>query len=141
MPLAASTAAPDGSDDESWQSAVEAFGAIKPGVSAMLDHVICIEFGEIVRLELDEHQQRAISSPDRLAFAEWLGREVRWEARRQAGGESLFEQRASHARMEEARLRKMAEDDPHVQGLMREMDAKLIKVLPAGVADEHPRAG
>jgi len=37
--------------------------------------------------------------------------------------------------MEEARLRKGAEDDPHVQALMREMDAKLVKVLPPGVSD------
>jgi len=122
---------------ETWQQAVEAFGAIKPGVSAMLDHVICIEFAERVRLALDNHQQRAIAGSDRLAFAEWLGREVLWESRTEHAGESLSQERAKQARQEEARLRKNAEDDPHVQSLMREMDAKLVKVLPAGVADDE----
>ncbi len=119
-----------------WQQVVEAFGEIKPGVAAMLDHVLCIEFADTVRLALDQHQQRAIVAPDRLAFAEWLGREVLWESRLEQQGETLSQERQKQARQEEARLRKGAEDDPHVQSLMREMDAKLVKVLPAGVADE-----
>ncbi len=119
-----------------WQQAVEAFSDIKPGVSAMLDHVLCIEFSDTVRLALDKHQQRAIAANDRLAFAEWLGREVLWESRTEHEGESLSQERAKQARLEEARLRKGAEDDPHVQALMQEMDAKLVKVLPAGVADD-----
>jgi len=134
--------APAGRRFSDWRAAVEAFGEIKPGVSAMLDHVICLEFADTVRLALDAHQQRAIAAPDRLAFAEWLGREVLWESQveQQGGrqGESLSQERARQARLEEARLRKGAEDDPHVQALMREMDAKLVKVLPAGVADEGP---
>ncbi|MFQ5345165.1 MAG: DNA polymerase III subunit gamma/tau [Mariprofundus sp.] len=123
-----------------WQQAVEAFGEVKPGVSAMLDHVICIEFEDnTVRLALDQHQQRAIAASDRMAFAEWLGREVLWESRTEHEGESLSQERARQARYEEARLRKGAEDDPHVQALMREMDARLVKVLPAGVSeDESP---
>ncbi len=135
LPLAESPA-PVGRSFETWKQAVEAFGAIKPGVSAMLDHVICIEFAERVRLALDKHQQRAIAGSDRLAFAEWLGREVLWESRAEHQGESLSQERANQTRQETARLRKGAEDDPHVQALMREMDAKLVKVLPAGVADE-----
>ncbi len=119
-----------------WKEAVDAFGMVKPGVSAMLDHVICIEFASTVRLALDKHQQRAIAVSDRLAFAEWLGREVLWESRAEHEGESLSQERAKQARQEEARLRKGAESDPHVQALMREMDAKLVKVLPAGVADD-----
>ncbi|MBL4775783.1 MAG: DNA polymerase III subunit gamma/tau [Mariprofundus sp.] len=119
-----------------WQQAVDAFGAIKPGVSAMLDHVHCIEFAAKVRLGLDQHQQRAIAAADRNMFAEWLGREVLWEVRQQDQGESLSQERNKQARAEKARLRQGAENDPHVQALMREMDAKLIKVLPPGVADQ-----
>ncbi len=120
----------------SWQQAVDAFGAIKPGVSAMLDHVVCVEYGSKVRLGLNRHQEKAISAPDRMAFAEWLGREVLWESVQQHQGASLSQERAKQVKMEEARLRKGAEDDPHVQALMREMDAKLVKVLPAGVSDQ-----
>ncbi|MDQ6970487.1 MAG: DNA polymerase III subunit gamma/tau [Mariprofundus sp.] len=125
-----------GQDFTTWQQAVDAFGAIKPGVSAMLDHVLCLDFDDKVRLALDKHQQRAIAAADRLVFSEWLGREVLWESRQQQQGDSLSQKRAKQARAEEVRLRKGAEDDPHVQALMREMDAKLIKVLPAGVSDE-----
>jgi len=135
LPLAGTRESAEGSF-ETWQQAVEAFGEVKPGVSAMLDQVICIEFAARVRLALDKHQQRAISGSDRLAFAEWLGREVLWESRAEHEGESLSQERANQARQETARLRKGAEDDPHVQVLMREMDAKLVKVLPAGVADD-----
>jgi len=116
-----------------WQQAVDAFGDIKPGVSAMLDHVICAEYGDKVRLGLNKHQENMISAPDRMAFAEWLGREVLWESHQQHQGESLSQERAKKVRVEETRLRKGAEDDLHVQALMNEMDAKLIKVLPAGV--------
>ncbi len=117
----------------SWQEAVDAFGLVRPGVSAMLDHVVCQEFGDRVRLALDKHQQRAIAQADRLAFAEWLGREILWEARQGGDGESLSQERASQSRAEAARLRQHAENDPHVQALMKEMDAQLVKVTPAGV--------
>jgi DNA polymerase-3 subunit gamma/tau len=124
-----------GASFASWQQAVEAFGRIKPGISAILEHVICLEFGPKVRLALDGHQQRAIAGADRLAFVEWLGREVFWESQQGQGGESLSEERTRQARAEAARLRKQAEDDPHVQAIMKEMDAQLVKVMPAGVED------
>ncbi|GAV19451.1 DNA polymerase III subunit gamma/tau [Mariprofundus micogutta] len=119
-----------------WQDAVEAFGTIKPGVSAMLEHVICVEFGGRVRLALDKHQERAIAANDRLAFAEWLGREVFWESQKDHEGESLSQERARQSRAEILRLRQGAENDPHVSALMQEMDAQLVKVLPAGVESE-----
>ncbi|ATX81547.1 DNA polymerase-3 subunit gamma/tau [Mariprofundus ferrinatatus] len=130
---------PPGRDFGDWQQVVEAFGKVKPGVSAMLEHVICVEFGKKVRLALDKHQERAIATADRLAFAEWLGREVFWESQKDHQGESLSQERDRQARNEIARLRKAAQDDPHVQALMREMDAQLVRVLPAGVQpDETP---
>ncbi len=136
LPLS-ETSEPAGHAFATWQQAVEAFGEVKPGVSAMLDHVICIEFQDRVRLALDKHQQRAITTSDRMTFAEWLGREVLWESLAEHEGESLSQERARQARHEQARLRKGAEDDPHVQALMREMDARLVKVLPAGVPDNE----
>jgi len=128
---------PSGEKYSDWQQAVDAFGEIKPGVSAMLDHVICVEFGSKVRLALDKHQERAIATPDRLAFAEWLGREVFWESQKDHQGESLAQERDRQARQESARLRQSAEADPHVQALISEMDAQLVKVLPAGVQPDE----
>lgn len=116
-----------------WQQVVESFGEIRPGVSAMLEHVICVEFGNKVRLALDKHQERALAASDRLAFSEWLGREVFWESQKDHEGLSLSQERNRQARAETARLRKQAEDDPHIQALISEMDAQLLRVLPAGV--------
>lgn len=121
---------------DSWQAAVDAFAKVRPGVAAMLDHVVCHEFGDRIRLGLDKHQQRAIAPADRMAFSEWLGREILWESRRDGPGESLSQERARQARAEAARLRQNAEADPHVQALMKEMDARLIRVSPAGVEQQ-----
>ncbi len=120
----------------SWQEAVDAFARVRPGVAAMLDHVVCIEFADRIRLALDKHQQRAIAASDRLAFAEWMGREVLWEARQGEDGETLSEERARQARAEAARLRQHAEDDPHVQALMKEMGAQLVRVTPPGASPD-----
>ncbi len=129
-------AEPAGKRYSDWQDAVEAFSPLKPGVSAMLEHVICVEFGNKVRLALDKHQERAIAVADRLVFAEWLGREVFWESQKHHDGESLSQERARQARAEAVRLRQAAEHDPHVSALMQEMDAQLVKVLPAGVESD-----
>ena len=124
----------------SWEEAVSAYGAIKPGVAAMLDHVICAHFGDKVRLGLDAHQQQAIAHADRMAFAEWLGREVFWESRDEHQGETLSEIRVQRAEAEEARLRAHAEGDPHVQTLMQELGAQLTRVRPAGTQGEDSDA-
>ena len=119
-----------------WQQAVEAFGEINMGLSGRLDNVVCLEFADKVRLALSKHQQQAIGTADRLAFAEWLGREVFWESQQGQDGESLSQERARQAKEEKARLRHNAEQDPHVQALMKEMDAQLVTVLPAGVEEQ-----
>jgi len=121
---------------QDWQQVVAAVHGFKPGLAAMLEHVGCLEFGDTVRLALDKHQQAMINQADRMAFAEWLGRTVFWEARQAGEGESISQERERVARAEKARLRQHAEADPHVQSLMQEMDAQLIQVLPAGVSDE-----
>ncbi|HXH64704.1 MAG TPA: DNA polymerase III subunit gamma/tau, partial [Mariprofundaceae bacterium] len=138
LPLAQQGA--PGSKYTGWEEAVSAYGAIKPGVAAMLDHVVCAHFGDKVRLGLDTHQQRAISHPDRMAFAEWLGREVFWESKDEHQGETLSQVRTQRAEAEEARLRHQAESDPHVQALIQELDAKLMHVRPAGAQGEDSDA-
>jgi len=127
---------PAGKRFNDWQTALDAFSEIKPGVSAMLDHVICVEFAGKVRLALSKHQERMLPVADRLAFSEWLGREVFWESKQGDQGESLSQERDRQARTEKERLRQVAEHDPHVGALMQEMDAQLVKVLPAGVESE-----
>ena len=119
-----------------WQQAVEAFAGISPSIAAKLDHVICLEFADKLRLALDKHQQQAITASDRMAFAEWLGKEVFWESRQGQQGDSLAQEREQKARAEAIRLRQNAENDPHIQALMLGMDAQLVKVIPAGVAEE-----
>jgi DNA polymerase-3 subunit gamma/tau len=135
LPLHAQSEAP-GTVFSNWQQAVEAFGEINMGLSGRLDNVVCLEFADKVRLALSKHQQQAIATADRLAFAEWLGREVFWESQQGQDGESLSQERARQAREEKARLRHNAEQDPHVQALMKEMDAQLVNVLPAGVEEQ-----
>ena len=135
LPLHAESEAP-GKVFSSWQQAVEAFGEINMGLSGRLDNVVCLEFADKVRLALSKHQQQAIATADRLLFAEWLGREVFWESQQGQDGESLSQERTRQAREEKARLRHNAEHDPHVQALMKEMDAQLVNVLPAGVEEQ-----
>ena len=118
---------------DSWQAAVEAYGKIRPGVAAMLEHVICLEYGAKVRLALDKHQERAVAAAERSAFSEWMGREIFWESRQGNDGESLSQARVRQAAAEAERLRHNAESDPHVQALMQEMGATLVNVMPAGI--------
>jgi DNA polymerase-3 subunit gamma/tau len=129
-----------GSRYEGWEAAVSAYAALKPGVAAMLDHVVCAHFGDKVRLGLDTHQQRAIPHADRMAFSEWLGREVFWESKDEHEGETLSETRVRRAADEEARLRHQAEGDAHVQTLVQELGAQLVRVRPPGVQDEDSDA-
>ncbi len=118
----------------SWEEAVEAYGRVRAGVAALLEHVLCLGFGDKVRLALDTHQERAIVSAERLSFAEWLGREVHWEPKADQQGESLSVQRARQAEARQQQLEKSAEDDPHVQALKQAFDAKIEAVRAPGAA-------
>ncbi len=115
-----------------WEDAVSAYADVRPGVAAMLEHVLCLDFGDKVRLALDEHQQQAIAQPDRLAFAEWLGREVHWEPRTSQKGESLTELRARQAAQRRQQLWQVAERDPHVDRLVQGLGARIVDVRPPG---------
>jgi len=118
---------------ERWEDAVEAYSHVRPGVTALLEHVICIEYqSSQVRLALDAHQQRAIVVQERTAFATWLGREVLWENKAQGGDvETISTIRARHADEERKQLWQQAESDPAVQLLKQEMDCRLLDVQSA----------
>jgi len=118
---------------ECWEDAVEAYSRVRPGVTAMLEHVICIEYQPSqVRLALDAHQQRAIVSQERKAFEAWLGRDVSWENKSQGGHvETISTVRARHADEEKKRVWQQAEQDPAVQLLKQEMNCSLVDVQPA----------
>jgi len=118
---------------ERWEDAVEAYSEIRPGVTAMLEHIICVEYqANQVRLALDAHQQRAIIADERSAFETWLGREVLWENKSQGGHvETISTVRARHADEERKQLWQQAEQDPAVQLLKQEMDCRLVDVQPA----------
>jgi len=118
---------------EGWEEAVAAYSHVRPGVTAMLERVICIEYqASQVRLALDAHQQRAIVPQERKAFETWLGRDVLWENKVQGGHvETISTVRSRHADEEKKRVWQQAEQDPAVQLLKQEMDCRLLDVQPA----------
>jgi DNA polymerase-3 subunit gamma/tau len=113
-----------------WEAAVEAYSKVQPGLTALLEHVICIEYGKQgVRLALDSHQQRAIVPSERKAFQSWLGLDILWENKAEGGHvESISTVRARHAEEEKQQLWQQAEQDPAVQLLTQEMGARLVDV-------------
>ncbi len=138
LPLAGTSRTP-GMVFESWEEVLKAYVNVRPGVAAMLEHILCLDFGTKVRLALDRHQQQAIAQSDRLAFAEWLGREVHWEPRTDHEGESLFEGRARQAEQLHQQLWQAAEKEQHVSLLIHELGAKLVDVRPPGTEEAPPR--
>jgi len=124
----------------SWEEAVAAYGQIRTGMAAMLEHVLCLDFAEKVRLALDKHQERAIVAAERMVFSEWLGREVHWEPRSEHEGETLSQVRIREAEANQQQLEQAAREDPHVQALMREFGAKVEHVrAPGAAADNETR--
>jgi len=124
----------------SWEETVTAYGQVRAGIAAMLEHVLCLDFAEKVRLALSKHQEKAIVAAERMAFSEWLGREVHWEPRSEHEGETLSQVRAREAEASQQKLEQAAREDTHVQALMREFGAKLEHVRAPGAAtlEEQP---
>lgn len=127
---------PPGKHFSNWAEALQAYHEIKPGVAAILEHVGILEFGSRVRMALDKHQQNAIAMPDRLAFQEWIGRDLFWEAAQDSPAESLSQSRIKQAENEKRRLWKQAESDPHVKSMMEKMGVRLTNVRASGVEPE-----
>ncbi|GMR00104.1 MAG: hypothetical protein BMS9Abin18_0935 [Zetaproteobacteria bacterium] len=119
-----------------WEEAVAAYGQARAGIAAMLEHVLCLDFAEKVRLALDKHQEKAIVAAERMAFAEWLGREIHWEPRSEQEGETLSQVRIREAEARQQQLEQAAGEDPHVQALMHEFGAKIERVRVPGAATD-----
>lgn len=120
---------------ERWEDAVEAYSKVRPAVTALLEHVICVSYQEAqVRLALDAHQQRAIVEQERAAFETWLGREVLWDKKSHGGHvETISTARERHADEEKKRVWQQAEQDTAVKLLKEKMDCRLLDVQPAEI--------
>ncbi|MFC1536420.1 DNA polymerase III subunit gamma/tau [Pseudomonadota bacterium] len=132
LPLHSPDEAP-GKHYSEWGEALRAYHEIKPGMAAMLEHVGILEFGSRIRVTLDKHQQNAIAMPDRMAFQEWIGREVFWEASLDSQAESLSQSQARQAESEKRRLWEQAESDPHLKAMVEKMGVRLTNVRAPGV--------
>jgi len=135
LPLHSLDEAP-GEHYSDWGEALRAYHEIKPGMAAMLEHVGILEFGSRIRVTLDKHQQNAIAMPDRMAFQEWIGREVFWEAVLDSQAESLSQSQAKQAESEKRRLWEQAESDPHLKAMVEKMGVRLTNVRAPGVEPE-----
>jgi DNA polymerase-3 subunit gamma/tau len=121
---------------DNWAGVVQAYTAVRPGVAAILEHVLCLDFGAKVRLALDDLQQKSLLAQERLAFAEWLGREVYWEPKEDQEGETLAQVRDRQAQQLRKHLWDEAGNDPHVKMICDRLNAKLVEVHPAGIQEE-----
>ncbi|MDQ6978064.1 MAG: hypothetical protein Q9M75_08115, partial [Ghiorsea sp.] len=118
------------SSPNTWEECMQQYHQIKPGIAAMLEHVLCQRFDDEVLLLLDTHQQDAITTQDRQHFETWLKRKVTWEKRTTEDGESLLEQKQREANEYTRKLWQAAEGDPPVQALKEALNCRLVNVRP-----------
>ncbi|MDQ6976012.1 MAG: DNA polymerase III subunit gamma/tau [Mariprofundaceae bacterium] len=123
---------------ENWQQVVTAYTKISPAFTAMLEHVVCTSFSDTVRLSLDTHHQRAIPLHERVEFERWLGRKVIWDTRHHNDDvESISEQRQKATKQAIQERWQYARQDPHIQGLIKAMDASLVDVSVAAIPSQN----
>jgi len=123
---------------DSWEAVVAAYADVNPSMTAMMEHVVCTAFGDTVRLSLDTHHQRAMPVPERVAFEQWLGRNVIWDTRHHDDDAVSISMRRQQQQERETRHRwEHARQDPHLQALMQTLNATLLDVLPAGHHESH----
>ncbi len=116
---------------ENWQQVVNAYSKLNPAFTAMLEHVVCTSFGDTIRLSLDTHHQRATPLDERVAFERWLNKKIIWDTRHHHDNiESISTQRQKATEQATKQRWQYAREDPHVQALMKAMDATLVEVLP-----------
>jgi len=118
----------------SWEDAMKQYHLIKPGVAALLEHVLCDSFDDNVQLLLNPHQQQSIQPADRQDFETWLGRTIVWAERTSESGESLLEQKQREKDEYTRQLWKQAEANPHVQLLKEKLGCRLAQVIPPKLA-------
>ncbi|MDX8381570.1 MAG: DNA polymerase III subunit gamma/tau [Ghiorsea sp.] len=113
-----------------WEEAMNQYHKLKPGVAALLEHVLCDSFADDVKLLLNPHQQQSISETERKEFETWLGRTVIWAERTSESGENLLEQKQREQDEYTRQLWQQAEANPHVQLLKDKLGCRLVNVLP-----------
>jgi len=128
------------STPNSWEEAMQQYHQIKPGIAAMLEHVLCQRFDDEVLLLLDAHQQDAITNQDRQSFETWLKRKVIWEKRTTEDGESLLEKKQREANEYTRKLWQDAENDPHIQALKEALNCRLVNVRPPEMPSSEQNA-
>ncbi|MDQ7003014.1 MAG: hypothetical protein Q9N02_10090, partial [Ghiorsea sp.] len=126
----------DISPPSTWEEAMQQYHQVKPGIAAMLEHVLCQSFSDDVHLLLNAHQQHAITSEDRHAFEAWLQRNVIWGERTHEQGESLLERKQREANEYTRKLWRDAEADPNIQALKEALNCRLVEVKQPEVAFE-----
>lgn len=126
----------DISPPNTWEEAMQQYHQVKPGIAAMLEHVLCQSFNDDVHLLLNAHQLHAITSEDRHAFEAWLQRKIIWGERTHEQGESLLEKKQREANEYTRKLWQDAEADPNIQALKEALNCRLVEVKQPEVAFE-----
>ena len=121
----------------SWEEAMDQYHSIKPGVAAILEHVICERFDSKVRLLLTTHQLEVMDEKERSSFSTWLNRDVDWALKTNESGESLLEQKQREADEYTRKIWQQAEADPNIIALKETLDCRLINVHPPKVHYEE----
>jgi len=120
-----------------WEEAMVSYHRVKPGIAAILEHVICESFTDEIRLLLNKHQLESLNTQDRSAFEHWLQRKVTWLTRTNESGESLLEKKQREEDEYTRKLWQQAEADPHIQALKNALDCRLVNVHPPKVQFEN----
>ncbi|HIP07153.1 MAG TPA: DNA polymerase III subunit gamma/tau [Mariprofundaceae bacterium] len=120
----------EASPPQSWGEAMNQYHQVRPGIAAMLEHVVCESFASEVRLLLTPHQQEALSEQEKADFASWLNKPIIWSARTEDSGESLLEQKQRKQDEYERKLWQQAEANLNVQRLKEKLGCRLVNVRP-----------
>ena len=131
----------EASPPQSWEETMNQYHQVKPGIAAMLEHVVCESFTSEVRLLLTPHQQEALSEQEKADFALWLNKPIIWSARTEDSGESLLEQKQRKQDEYERKLWQQAEANLNVQRLKEKLGCRLVNVRPPEIkldADTQP---
>ncbi|MDQ7004975.1 MAG: DNA polymerase III subunit gamma/tau [Ghiorsea sp.] len=128
----------EASPPQSWEEAMLQYHQVKPGIAAMLEHVVCESFAaEEVHLLLTPHQQEALSKQEKNEFSTWLNKAIIWSNRSGASGESLLEKKKREQNEYERKLWQQAEANPSVQLLKEKLGCRLVNVRPPEINSIH----
>ncbi|MDX8382797.1 MAG: DNA polymerase III subunit gamma/tau [Ghiorsea sp.] len=121
----------------SWEQAMLAYHNIKPGIAAILEHVICQSFEPELCLVLDKHQQHSLAQTERNAFQIWLNRDIQWINQTNETGESLLDKQQRENQESTRQMWQHAEQDPNVLAVKEAFDCQLVDVKSASFTDTN----